>query len=127
MVPEGMRSAVAKAVLSECGRVDYHPQIRVALEAALRWLSENPIVPTEEQWGQCLKAYDDVGKTGWECAVLFVAEWQRRMFDAPPDPYAQKRDQIVNILRSHDYATRNGWLSEELIAALLEVCKEPVR
>lgn len=57
----------------------------VALEAALRWLSENPIVPTLEQTEECrhLHRYEfDPLKP--LCVYQQVAvEWQRRMFLVP--------------------------------------------
>jgi hypothetical protein len=83
VVPLDMAMAAAKAVYDQCNRVDYHPQIRIALEAALRWLAENPIVPTDMQ---CEAMYtsslnDRRGSTGY--VREFSVEWQRRMFLAP--------------------------------------------
>ena len=91
VVPEGMGSAVAHAVFNEVGKVDYHPQIRIALEAALRWLSENPIVPTEaDVMGILQERVESHHISGEEyCAIppatvrFVIREWQRRMFLAP--------------------------------------------
>lgn len=51
----------------------------VGLEAALRWLSENPIVPTHKQVQDIAQSNvyytSDVAK--------WIVEWQRRMFLAP--------------------------------------------
>lgn len=55
------------------------------LKAALRWLSENPIVPTDEQWKAINHERqwpDNAYRRRW-----LVVEWQRRMFLAPePEP-----------------------------------------
>ena len=81
VVPEQMRLAVAQAVHLECGRVDYHPQIRVALEAAVRWLAENPVLPTDEQ----IRELFSLTNHKVDCASYREREyeWQRRMFLAP--------------------------------------------
>ena len=83
VVPNKMRVAVARTVFDECGKCDFHPQIRVALEAACRWLSENPIVPSETDAiilaDVSLRAGDDRNKQVEDVAT----EWQRRMFLAP--------------------------------------------
>ena len=75
VVPEGMleagRSAYSAYVTAGEGA-------RRILEAALRWLSENPIVPTEEQISSM------IGNAPFHrLSVLDGAvEWQRRMFVA---------------------------------------------
>jgi hypothetical protein len=81
VVPEGMSLAVGHAVFEECGSRQFHPLIRVALEAALRWLSVNPIVPTAKQFVDLFDELSEVndGKLSHRCVV----EWQRRMFLAP--------------------------------------------
>lgn len=71
---------------------------RVAIEAALRWLSENPIVPTEEEVELMLNPPFVYGRPGtppstgvnvtvrqahemqWSPARRIISEWQRRMF-----------------------------------------------
>lgn len=53
-------------------------QLPVALEAALRWLSENPIVPTNEQTqGVCDSIF--VGPENLLDPRDAMVEWQRRM------------------------------------------------
>ena len=78
VVPEGMYDAAMKYQDSgiQCG---------AALEAALRWLSENPIVPTEEQ---AQYMYDGKKGLGHAGTIRYcMIEWQRRMFLAPePNP-----------------------------------------
>ena len=91
MIPKEMLKAVLHTVLMECGRVDYHPQIRIALESALIWLSENPIVPNDEWILQnCTSNKDEVS---WVKDTFF--EWQKRMFLAPPEPSISDAAQSV--------------------------------
>lgn len=52
------------------------------LEAALRWLSENPIVPTDEQV-EHLKVGLNCYQTWNDQLWLICDAWQRRMFLAP--------------------------------------------
>ena len=80
VVPEGMYDAAMKYQDSgiQCG---------AALEAALRWLSENPIVPSVEQ---CDAIRDVLGPREdlmqWQVKEV-AFEWQRRIFLAPePNP-----------------------------------------
>jgi len=82
VVPEGMLKAAREGER-------YEPYgIHGSLEAALRWLSENPIVPTDKQYKECLLAVD-----GPNAMIIrmyqegepqkVIAEWQRRMFLTP--------------------------------------------
>ena len=89
VIPEGMGGYVARAVFNECGKVDFHPQIRVALEAAVRWLSDNPIAPTMAQ----AEAMRDSGHPCILDGAWYAGEWQRRMFLAPIP--ADDREMIV--------------------------------
>lgn len=86
VVPEGMRKSATRAWLeSEYEKPDV---IRISLEAALRWLSENPIVPTDTQAYDLWQSQILSGKTHSdnELAKLCAVEWQRRMFLAAPEP-----------------------------------------
>jgi hypothetical protein len=47
-----------------------------ALDASIKWLAENPIVPTEQEYRDFGVKFDFQG-------VKCIAEWQRRMFLAP--------------------------------------------
>jgi len=52
---------------------------RPVLEAALRWLSEHPVVPSQEQANAIAREYR--GYPPHCCSTQYViAEWQRRMF-----------------------------------------------
>ena len=77
VVPEGMLEATRGACTPN------HPnRTRIELEAALRWLSENPIEPTQKQ---SRKLYADVpqGLLVDEVPSWYAIVWQRRMFLAP--------------------------------------------
>jgi hypothetical protein len=84
-VPEGMLQA-GRAAYS--GYVTAEEGARRILEAALRWQSENPVVPTDSQ------AYElsgigistdkrSISRTGIVTTQGIVEEWQRRMYLAP--------------------------------------------
>jgi hypothetical protein len=76
-VPEGMAKAAsdATAAFSMC-------HVMKCLEAAMLWLAEHPIVPTEEQalnmWMKKKLPFEQ-----WEWVRWGASEWQRRMFAAP--------------------------------------------
>jgi len=104
-VPEGMLKA-ALDIRNLEGL--HHRTFEAILEEALRWLSENPIVPTDEQAQVMLeKVFNDppfiygspndempgqnilINREQLTCPHLsreqeVFAEWQRRMFLAPP-------------------------------------------
>jgi hypothetical protein len=97
VVPEGMLRAAWHAQLpadnptfewdegDEMSRNFY----RRIFEAALRWLSDNPQVPTMEQ-------ATEMSDSGHPCVldgVWYATEWQRRMFLAPETP--DEREMIV--------------------------------
>jgi len=83
VVPAEMKMAAWKAACVQRGVSE--SLIETALEAALRWLSENPIVPKLrsdiEHLDEVFGDTDDKG--GREDLVAVVCEWQRRMFLAP--------------------------------------------
>jgi hypothetical protein len=66
-------------------------EIRIVLEAALGWLAENPVVPTQEQL-QAMREHllPDMPKGAEHFTSddlrQGAVEWQRRMFLAPPEP-----------------------------------------
>ena len=80
IVPEPMLSA-AEDSGAGCGS----RSCEMILEAALRWLSENPIVPTDEQAKLLGKVYasNNFGSDYHDSLKRTVVEWQRRMFLAP--------------------------------------------
>lgn len=71
--PEGMLKAFRE--VHEKREAEYD---RKALEAALLWLSENPILPTEE-WAEY--GYDGTNGKGHSATIVhLIGQWQRRMF-----------------------------------------------
>jgi hypothetical protein len=81
VVPDGMRVAVAHAVFDAVGTCDYHPQIRIALEAALLWLSEHPIVPSDAQWIELVAQWKrDNHPMDTPSMEDIYPLWQHRMF-----------------------------------------------
>jgi hypothetical protein len=79
VVPDGM----LKAVSSQMGYIPPPENIHRCLEAALRWLSDNPIVPTDEQVKDCMRVGYSGGIVTPTAMCEAFAEWQRRMFCAP--------------------------------------------
>ena len=86
VVPKEMMKAVETVVEGElsCGGNGKTVAI-VSTKTALRWLSENPIVPTVEQLRVLRYATADAD---WQTdfsqrCINLMEEWQRQMFDAP--------------------------------------------
>ena len=112
IVPKGMLKAAGAA----SGGVDPHGYYLVGpLEAALRWLSENPIVPTLDQIESMrrLSSYTDKPLCTYQDVAV---EWQRRMFLAPqsPDPRQGKIERVIKEHLSCDSKAITG----AIIAAL---------
>lgn len=89
VVPEGTMSAVTTAVVDR-SRYQIPPYIQeIALEAAIEWLSKNPIIPTREQAARLRTEYH--AEHGiWEeehFVIWIVNQWQRRMFLKPHKPF----------------------------------------
>lgn len=87
-VPEGMLKAAILAypnpAFDYADSEHYGYFTRPMIEAALRWLSENPIVPTDEQhWGIQNSVQKQERVQGAPSYQGYVAEWQRRMFVEP--------------------------------------------
>ena len=74
------------------------------LEAALRWLSESPIVPTMDDVEAMQEAYCGQQMSGEPNVCRFIAtEWQRRMFAAPEpgSPYDAVLDAALKAAPLH--------------------------
>ena len=107
IVPEGMLKAAVAAVKIPISGEIVRNQPHDILEAALRWLSENPIVPTTEQ------IMSEANRTREFEAIMYaqwIGWWQSHMFDAPEpelDPM------VMYIMRhfddvEHDPHTRHN-------------------
>jgi len=83
IVPKGMMEAASAAFRPIGGGA------KEAVEAALRWLSENPIVPTDEQIHEMYPSASEAG-ISFTLVARFIAEWQRRMFIAPEPEFRDK-------------------------------------
>lgn len=84
-VPEAMLKAACNT-----GWPTKREEVEAVIESALRWLSENPIEPTEDQLGDIFNWAEENGhysnsKTATYIGVEVFCEWQRRMFLAPGD------------------------------------------
>lgn len=82
VVPEGMMKAAIAAWRLHPIR-GYPPEDAVckAVEAAVCWLSENPVVPTKEQANDLWKATTGAQKDEWP--ILVATKFQRLLFLAP--------------------------------------------
>jgi hypothetical protein len=80
-------------------------RIELILEAALRWLSENPIVPTEKQERKLddawMESKKDLASRYYKCAhatEFGAIEWQRMMFLEPePEVPEEIKDLIAGV------------------------------
>lgn len=128
VVPPGMLDAVSDEM---CQRWRYRKEdwpsvkktdaanLSFSLETALRWLAENPIVPTEKQFA---KLYDDLsGVNDGKLTQRGVIEWQRRMFLAPEPSLVVLR--VENTLTGCTLTRKEA---DELIAYINE-CTPPGR
>jgi hypothetical protein len=71
------------------------PAVERMLEAALRWQSENPIVPTAQQVGELVVAAPMAStRQAYTATIFCITEWQRRMFLAP-EPVEDYADRIL--------------------------------
>jgi ribosomal protein L37AE/L43A len=86
------------------------------LEAALRWQSENPQVPTEQQ-------LSDMAADAHVCMDEVIAEWQRRMYLAP-EPEVDRVDFYV---KGSDGEYRPWKPTEEQVRLGGEFLRSPIR
>ena len=87
IVPMGMLKEVVDA---EAKSVVPFDQLET-LSIGLRWLSENPIVPTEDQMAQIMCAH----VANWEQIRSRIEAWQRRMFVAPEPEVPEEIKDLV--------------------------------
>ena len=77
VVPEGMLDAAMRASMEAGLGIGPSTELRVVLEAALRWQKENPPVPTDDFVEEVIREHSRTN-VKWSCV-----EWVRRMYDAP--------------------------------------------
>jgi hypothetical protein len=135
-VPEGMLAAVDDAIgnaraakasrshLSD-GNIELWPNDikTITLEAALRWQSENPPVPTLEEFDE-LRAHWHYNQPGQHSASIefqrICHNWVRHMYDAPePEPVDfDKIERYGHI--SMETMAEHEWVKAEDYDRLLE-------
>ena len=97
VIPQGMTAAAHNATgLENNGNKYYY--ISRGLEAALFWMSENPIVPSEDQVKGMIKGTDL--HWGWDSEWPshtrdWLIEWQRRMFLAPEPEVPKELEDLL--------------------------------
>lgn len=74
VVPDGMMDAASR-------HCDSLTLLHASLEAAIRWLAENPIMPTMDQLNEMFKKIDT--GNGGTYIPSYLQEWQRMMFLSP--------------------------------------------
>jgi hypothetical protein len=110
VVPEGMhRAAVERLLLYEYCKVDaFEPssstpeqqasgRASVALEAALHWLSENPLIPTDDFVEEVIREHSRTN-VKWACS-----DWQRRMFLAPAPEVPEEIKDLLEVWNGAKY------------------------
>jgi len=107
VVPKGMLEAVEDASNADVGYFD-SGDARPILEAALRWLSENPIVPTNGQTKDLWKATNGALKDEWP--ILIATKFQRSMFLAlePSVPEAIKDLLATEVIGPSEHPSIKG-------------------
>lgn len=88
VVPEGMLKefyvGYNEPEPAECVTSEWSPAL-AGLEAAIRWQSENPVVPSDEWVLEAMCKARSTSSTLDSAKQMFV-EWQRRMYLAPEAP-----------------------------------------
>ena len=78
-VPRGMLDAGVMAVIGTASHMPVYERAYLILAAALLWLAENPIVPSED-WARETFYSIESPRTGDLARPWLCAEWQKRMF-----------------------------------------------
>lgn len=95
VVPAEMFQAAWSAALSYIVKGENYYGVKAGLEAALLWLSNNPIVPSGEQWKEISQ---DAPPTSTRMPYDWVLkEWQSRMFLAPGPEVSEASEEIKDL------------------------------
>ena len=86
-VPEGMLEAAMRASMDTGLAIGPSTELLVPLEAALRWQSENPPVPTDEQAKELWHRPRVLGNSE-PFAKVITRDWIRMMYAEPEVPEA---------------------------------------
>lgn len=127
VVPEGMLKVAIDAAVKSSGASTIQASSRVkaeieksfhsALEAALRWQSENPVVPPE----QFIHGHIRKGNGCWlsttDC-IAAIKEWQRRMYLAPESEVPEGiKDMLADLDIATSYVTGREQYNKDIIEA----------
>jgi len=88
VVPEGGLKAAIKG-WDNFGGIGVDARIKEILEAFIRWQAENPVGPTDTQFGELVKECSRADPafwektTEWHRAIILCGVWQSRMYLAP--------------------------------------------
>lgn len=77
---------------------------RAAVAAFIEWLTEYPIVPTDEQLAEMGRAFE---ASGMEAERFYAVEWQRRMFAAPDEDSVA--DLVANFAENGPWGIREAY------------------
>ena len=116
-LPEGMLEAADQRQRSDVER----RFTKAIVEAVLLWISENPIVPTDEQIRKCAKAAGcawDSGMWDFDLTRRFYAEMQRMFLKPEPEVPEAIKDLLIGPKIVDD--TEAGITCREHNAAVLE-------
>ncbi len=121
VVPEDMIRAACKGTF--VGQdIRWSPTVcHRILESAMRWLSENPIVPTEAQTDAMAGHFSSDDSLFGTFARWFAVEWQRRMFLAPEPDVLVSSPAAERIVRSMRGVTIRPWEAEIILSELVSV------
>jgi len=104
-VPDGMLEAARMVHRGPAIFTVSPTTVREIVEAALRWLAENPIVPTEQQeralddaWMRSKRDTLDMAHKFAHASAFGAVEWQRRMFLAPEPEVLKVPEKIKDLL-----------------------------
>lgn len=93
VVPKGMLKAANREVYVGGIQQDCYELILMrGLEAAVKWMAENPIVPTPQQ---ASKIWDDARAGDPKYTERACVEWQKIMYLGPEDPFERDCADIV--------------------------------
>ena len=110
VIPDGMLKAI-KDGRGHQAFGDFTEDYRRGLEAALCWLSENPIKPTEEQLIEIRNRRDkyDPALSEGEIEPITCIEWQRIMFFEPGSEVPKEVEDLMLIPAQNKWVTETGY------------------
>ena len=113
VVPEGMLKAVQDKIRQEItqGPSNSQDYFVTIIEAALRWQSENPPVPTDAQLDALMEEF--VEQCTETCSNRYIpVEWIRRMYLVPEPEEPESVDAVKDLMFGIPY-TGNNTASEQ--------------